>query len=322
MDDPFFSAIGGFGSSLLNGFFNQRSQQQQQAWNEKMYQRQYQDNINLWNMQNEYNLPSAELARKIDAGINPLFDPSSSSSGPIQGAQPMAYERASAPSFSNPVSDFLEAKLRNAQIANIQADSALKSNQTLSEEQRRENLIKERDQMEANITKLLADASYTDKQREQLQKFLEYADDIYQSQIDINESTKDLNNEQKRKIRELLPGEKELQSYTMENFRQQWNKWSAEITHLAAEDAVLEKQAKYYLISLLNNGFAGSGFSINNALISALIDNDMELDSDLRDTIEGIFNGKSNRKNTFNKVGRNSSGQWSSSFSSNSLVPE
>lgn len=309
---------------ILEYYGNQQLQNQQQRYNREMYQQQLQDNIMLWNMQNQYNAPAADMQRKIDAGINPLFDGSSSAAAPVSGAQPMPYERASMPHLTNPIMDFLDAKRQLAQIGNIQADTALKSNISLTEEQKRENYIKEREQMDANIKKLLSSSSLTDAEKQKVEQFMNYADSIYQSQIDINESTKDLNDAHKQRIRELLSGEKELQNMNIKDFREKWKRWSAEIDHLAKEDAVLEKQAKYYLISLLNNGFANTGFSLNNMLISALIDDDLELDADLRNTLEKVVSGRSSDVPRINKKLKRgvSSGQWSSSFSNNTLVPD
>lgn len=38
---------------------------------QKLYDKQYQDNISFWNMQNEYNTPAAQMQRFKDAGLNP-----------------------------------------------------------------------------------------------------------------------------------------------------------------------------------------------------------------------------------------------------------
>jgi len=54
---------------------------------EHMYNRQYQDNIALWNLQNEYNLPAAQMQRFKDAGLNPnLIYGQTNEGGSIQSA--------------------------------------------------------------------------------------------------------------------------------------------------------------------------------------------------------------------------------------------
>jgi len=63
------------GASLLGGGLNAVSTAQENARSREfaymMYQRQFADNIGLWNMQNAYNSPSAQMERYRDAGLNP-----------------------------------------------------------------------------------------------------------------------------------------------------------------------------------------------------------------------------------------------------------
>lgn len=40
-------------------------------WSEKMYGRQYDDNVRFWEMQNRYNAPGAQMQRLKEAGLNP-----------------------------------------------------------------------------------------------------------------------------------------------------------------------------------------------------------------------------------------------------------
>ena len=46
-------------------------QSKKQRWQEQMYDKQYTDNVNLWQMQQEYNSPENQVARLKAAGINP-----------------------------------------------------------------------------------------------------------------------------------------------------------------------------------------------------------------------------------------------------------
>lgn len=59
-------------TSMTNGV-NRSEAEYNRQWQERMYERQYADNINLWKMQNEYNTPSAQVQRLKDAGINPYL---------------------------------------------------------------------------------------------------------------------------------------------------------------------------------------------------------------------------------------------------------
>lgn len=68
-------AVANTASGPIQGMLNRRFQKKQNALDRQftldMYQRQYQDNLNLWNMQNDYNSPAAQMQRYSDAGLNP-----------------------------------------------------------------------------------------------------------------------------------------------------------------------------------------------------------------------------------------------------------
>lgn len=68
------AAIGAAGELLgagLNAVTTGMGNRAQRKWNERMYDRQFQDNIKFWNMQNEYNAPSSQMKRYQEAGLNP-----------------------------------------------------------------------------------------------------------------------------------------------------------------------------------------------------------------------------------------------------------
>lgn len=65
---PVLSQVGfGLGQESLDQFHNAQSRK----WSEKMYQRQYDDNVRFWNTQNEYNSPEMQMNRLKAAGLNP-----------------------------------------------------------------------------------------------------------------------------------------------------------------------------------------------------------------------------------------------------------
>lgn len=75
MDPAVLSALIYGGSALATAgtqtSFNAARNKKQRAWSEKMYQRQYDDNLALWNLQNEYNNPASQMQRYKDAGLSP-----------------------------------------------------------------------------------------------------------------------------------------------------------------------------------------------------------------------------------------------------------
>lgn len=70
------SAIVG-GASLvgnaLNAFSTGNMNKKSRAYATQMYERQKYDNLQFWNMQNEYNSPAAQMQRFKDAGLNPAL---------------------------------------------------------------------------------------------------------------------------------------------------------------------------------------------------------------------------------------------------------
>jgi len=68
---PLIAGAASLGSSLINANSTARTNQRQQDYNEKMYDRQRADALADWNMQNAYNSPSQQMQRYKEAGLNP-----------------------------------------------------------------------------------------------------------------------------------------------------------------------------------------------------------------------------------------------------------
>ena len=62
--------VGGLLSSIVGGYASYKAQQSANAANMRLAQAQNQWNIEQWNRNNEYNLPSAQVQRLKDAGLN------------------------------------------------------------------------------------------------------------------------------------------------------------------------------------------------------------------------------------------------------------
>lgn len=72
------TGVGALGSSLTNYQTTKSNNeaafalaQYQNAYNTQMYERQKEDNLVFWNMQNEYNSPESTMQRLVSAGLNP-----------------------------------------------------------------------------------------------------------------------------------------------------------------------------------------------------------------------------------------------------------
>lgn len=75
MPFPLLAPLITAGASLLGGaadaFSTGRQNRRSMDFSREMYQRQYNDNLNLWKLQNEYNSPQAQMKRFQQAGLNP-----------------------------------------------------------------------------------------------------------------------------------------------------------------------------------------------------------------------------------------------------------
>lgn len=106
------------GASLVGQAINAGSTGNQNKKNrqftEYMYNKQKQDNLDFWNMQNSYNSPEQEMARLLKAGLNPNLvygnGAATSNAGAIQTPHAQPY-RGEAPQFnlSEPVEGYFNA---------------------------------------------------------------------------------------------------------------------------------------------------------------------------------------------------------------------
>lgn len=123
-------ALGSLFGGYQQGQYNAEEAQKNRDFQEKMYNKQVQDNINFWNLQNEYNLPSAQLQRLRDANLNPML--MYGAGGNVQNVANGAPESAQAPSgaqasksFYNPI-ELANLALLQAEVENKKADTQVK----------------------------------------------------------------------------------------------------------------------------------------------------------------------------------------------------
>jgi hypothetical protein len=65
------SAVGGIVGNIMNNRSQNKANQQNIEFQREMYNRQRQDSLSDWNMQNEYNSPEAQMRRLKEGGLNP-----------------------------------------------------------------------------------------------------------------------------------------------------------------------------------------------------------------------------------------------------------
>lgn len=139
--------LGGLGGGLISGglgaigsIFSNNAQKKENERNreftEYMYDRQFDNSIKVWNMQNKYDLPSAQKQRLIDAGLNPdlMYSGKGVSPSPnLLAAVAGSPSAGSLPGYGGVVDAFNQGRLLDAQIRNIDADTKQKESQTVGQ---------------------------------------------------------------------------------------------------------------------------------------------------------------------------------------------
>lgn len=254
--------------SLLNFGGNYLLAAQQHKWNREDAEWTNQKNIEFWNIQNEYNTPAAQKQRLLDAGMNPLFyGLDGNVAGDLSAAQPLGYERASMPNFGNPIQSGIDSVLKAAQIENIQADTAVKNEESLNKVKEREKLIAEADNTRQLINESLSRENLNKSQKENLDKLTSWVDEVQSSIVSKNRSSARVDNATANRINTLLEGEKLIQSATLQDFIKKWEKINAEIKKMSAETGLDLMDLKYYLFNHAKNGFMGTGMSASNVML-------------------------------------------------------
>lgn len=132
------SAIGAIGNFFTGG----ASARKQYQYQSKLMDKQNQQQIDFWKMNNEYNTPFNQRARLEQAGLNP--DLMYGGSGNIgQSQMPSAASPGSAPnvdygSFSDNLRFAMQAQVMDAQVSKIEHENRLLAEQALNQAEQRE----------------------------------------------------------------------------------------------------------------------------------------------------------------------------------------
>lgn len=173
------SLLGGLGSSAMNNKAvrdtnkaNMEIAKYQAQWQQQENEKAYQRSLNMWNLQNEYNSPTQQMARIRAAGLNPNLVYGSGVTGNSSGSTPQ-YEPAkfNAPTMqayrgwnlgiSDAISQFLAYRTAKAQVDNMEAQNSLIRQQTATEATKQANIAAStsRSEFDLNMAKELKDVS-------------------------------------------------------------------------------------------------------------------------------------------------------------------
>lgn len=143
------AAVLGSGINAASTSINNRKQRQ---WAERMYDRQYTDNVDFWNMQNEYNSPQQQMQRLQEAGLNPNMVYGQSSGGAAGQASPINTPdvqsfQSRSPEWGNAITEGASAimsiydlDIKQAQLANLKAQNTVQLEEAMLKEAMRNNI--------------------------------------------------------------------------------------------------------------------------------------------------------------------------------------
>lgn len=173
------SLFGGLGSSAMNNKAvqdtnkaNMEIAKYQAQWQQQENEKAYQRSLKMWNLQNEYNSPTQQMARIRAAGLNPNLVYGNGVTGNSSGSTPQ-YEPAkfNAPTIqayrgwnlgiSDAISQFLAYRTAKAQVDNMEAQNSLIRQQTATEATRQANIAAStsRSEFDLSMAKELKDVS-------------------------------------------------------------------------------------------------------------------------------------------------------------------
>ena len=202
------SALGtvalGLGSSIISSafgsLFGDNSAKKQFKYQQQLNREAFQHDVDMWNRQNAYNTPSAQMERLQAAGLNPNLvygnggATNTANNAPTYnaGSAPdVSSARAAAASLANQgFNTALNFKLQQVQAANLQADTELKQSQ---------GQLNQTNNEVALIDKYLKQTTVDDNIRYQLEKWKQ---DLVlgRNQIKIGDQQITLNQLQMKKL--------------------------------------------------------------------------------------------------------------------------
>ena len=188
--------LGQFGSSLINYF----SQKETNKANRELAELAYQQNVEQWERENAYNHPSEQMARLQEAGLNPNLVYGSGSAVQTSAHSPqMSYPQMQAPqmNFSTP---FTASPLTSSQITVNESLADLNRAKMVESIANSNNLdAKTKEQLIRNIFAYQREGLGLIKLQKEIKHFEEQWK-VFSSQVEVNKSVVDLNEEQKNKI--------------------------------------------------------------------------------------------------------------------------
>ena len=271
---PFELGMLMFGSNILSNSFTSQNQQKAISANQQLQKEQNEWNLNLWKLNNEYNLPINQVQRLKDAGFNPalMYGTNGStgiSASPAQGVNPARVNPLISP--LNGVTDTIGSIF----------------DRTLQQKIAQSNIVKN----SADTTKSLADAAEAAANAKRAgadtRKINFEIDNLLPSIVNLNESNVSLNSLKGNLITQQIDESKARTSEIISS------------TNLnAAQLNLLQKQLSWYdkvqatniyvdtlnAISSKRNADSNSLSAKSNAALQSLIAEGQKINNNLKST--------------------------------------
>lgn len=235
------SALSSAGSGLFsflgaNKQFKNQKKLNQQAFelNQKSMENAYKMNLEQWNRENEYNSPSAQMARIQAAGLNPNLIYGSTDGGTAASSPNMQAAQYDAPNAPNDL------------IGVAKAFSSLTDSVSLA------NQIAQGDFIRAQTDKVLAEKEGVDLENDRRGTFNLYADELYKSSASLATSKIALTNSNKA----FLEAGTSLRGKQLEEISQRITESAFRIANLMSETEL--NKGKLSLIPYQRNAYAAS----------------------------------------------------------------
>lgn len=133
---PFIAGAFGLGSNALSNYGRKKRESNRRFYDMQMEHSRRQYDQAMWDKVNKYNHPIEQMARLKGAGLNPNLIYGSSPGSAVGNAQSIASGKqlqGQAPQYQidNPMTPFMDTKVKQAQSNNMDADAKLKTAQAI-----------------------------------------------------------------------------------------------------------------------------------------------------------------------------------------------
>jgi len=136
------AAAGQIGLGAINSIFTRDAEKRQQNYNQRVYERNRNDALSDWNMQNEYNSPEAQMRRFKEAGLNPNLiygSGTSSPSSPIKQSESGSFQatpmKIDQGAIGDSINTYYNVQKQQAEIDNMKtANEVMEKNKLLMDQ--------------------------------------------------------------------------------------------------------------------------------------------------------------------------------------------